>query len=132
MGQESILKTNCLDDFTAGASTASRQKPLVFFTGSDKILRDFTYIDDVIQANLKAVSAKKSGVYNVGTGTLVAFKILLIFYKKSWVQNTPQSILKNPYAGSYQMHTQADISSSTQNLGYEPQMTLEKGIKSVY
>ena len=35
------------------------------FKGSDKILRDFIYIDDAIQANIKACTPKKNGVYNV-------------------------------------------------------------------
>ena len=35
----------------------------------------------------------------------------------------------NPYDG-YQTHTQANISSSKNNLGFEPKVSLEQGIKS--
>jgi ADP-L-glycero-D-manno-heptose 6-epimerase len=35
----------------------------------------------------------------------------------------------NPHSG-YQNHTQADISLTYKNLGYEPQFSLEEGIKS--
>ena len=35
----------------------------------------------------------------------------------------------NPYDG-YQMHTQANISLSKANLGFEPNFTLEQGIKA--
>ena len=54
------------------------------FEGSDKILRDFIYIEDIIQANIKACKPKKSGVYNVGTGNARSFEdIVNIFTKKS-------------------------------------------------
>ncbi|MFW2608735.1 ADP-glyceromanno-heptose 6-epimerase, partial [Aliarcobacter butzleri] len=44
------------------------------FEGSDKILRDYNYIEDIIQANIKAWNPKKSGVYNVGTGNARRFE----------------------------------------------------------
>jgi ADP-L-glycero-D-manno-heptose 6-epimerase len=37
--------------------------------------------------------------------------------------------ITNPYDG-YQMHTQADISTSQTNLGFEPVVSLEEGIKA--
>jgi len=44
------------------------------FKGSDLIVRDFIYIEDVIQANIKACKPKKSGIYNVGTGNPRSFQ----------------------------------------------------------
>ena len=44
------------------------------FENSDKILRDFIFIDDVIQANIKSCSPKINGVYNVGTGLPRSFQ----------------------------------------------------------
>ena len=43
------------------------------------------------------------------------------------VQELPEFI-PNPYK-NYQMHTQADISSSIENLGFKPLVSLEQGIK---
>jgi len=37
--------------------------------------------------------------------------------------------ISNPYDG-YQMHTQADITSSKSNLGFDPVVSLEEGIKA--
>jgi ADP-L-glycero-D-manno-heptose 6-epimerase len=37
--------------------------------------------------------------------------------------------IPNPYDG-YQMHTQADISTSQANLSFEPVVSLEAGIKA--
>ena len=39
-------------------------KPPRLFNDSHNILRDFVYIEDVIQANIKACNPKKNGVFN--------------------------------------------------------------------
>jgi len=99
------------------------------FKGSDKILRDFIYIDDVIQANIKACTPKKNGVYNVGTGVPRSFQDIADILQQELGTNFETQYFSNPYDG-YQMHTQADISSSTKNLGFQSQISLEKGISA--
>ena len=98
------------------------------FEGSDKILRDFVYIKDVIQANIKACDAKKSGVYNVGTAKPRSFQDIADILQKELGTNYGTDYFPNPFTG-YQMHTQADISTSQEFLGYEPEWELEEGIK---
>ena len=99
------------------------------FKGSDNIIRDFIYIDDVIQANIKACMPKKNGVYNVGTGVPRSFQDIADILQKELGTNFETQHFSNPYDG-YQIHTQADISSSSKNLGFQPQVSLEKGISS--
>jgi ADP-L-glycero-D-manno-heptose 6-epimerase len=99
------------------------------FKGSDNILRDFIYIDDVIQANIKACVPKKNGVYNVGTGVPRSFQDIADILQKEFGTNFKTKYFLNPYDG-YQMHTQADISSSINNLDFQPQISLEKGISA--
>ena len=41
----------------------------------------------------------------------------------------PLEYISNPFDG-YQMHTQADITASKINLGFDPVVSLEEGIKS--
>ena len=53
------------------------------FNNSNQILRDFIYIDDVIQANIKACTPKQNGTYNVAQVFQEVFKKLQIFYKKN-------------------------------------------------
>ncbi len=98
------------------------------FEGSDKIVRDFIYIKDVIQANIKACSPKKSGVYNVGTAKPRSFQDIADILQKELNTNYGTEYFPNPFI-DYQMHTQADISTSKVSLGYEPQWELEEGIK---
>ncbi len=39
------------------------------------------------------------------------------------------SLSSDPFTPGYQMHTQADITSYQENLGYAPEWELEEGIK---
>jgi len=98
------------------------------FEGSDEIVRDFVYIKDVIQANIKACDTKKSGVYNVGTSKPRSFQDIADILQKELGTHYGTEYFPNPFTG-YQMHTQADISTSNEFLGYTPQWELEEGIK---
>jgi len=100
------------------------------FEGSDKILRDFIYIDDVIQANIKACTPKKSGVYNVGTGKARSFEDIVNILQKELEIDKGKEYIPNPFIGSYQFFTQANIESTKENLGYEPRFEMEDGIKA--
>jgi len=100
------------------------------FEGSDKILRDFIYIDDIIQANIKACTPKKSGVYNVGTGKARSFEDIVNILQKELEIDNGKNYIPNPFVGSYQFFTQANIQSTQENLGYEPQYEMEEGIKA--
>ena len=100
------------------------------FEGSDKILRDFIYIDDIIQANIKACAPKKSGVYNVGTGKARSFEDIVTILQKELDIDNGKNYIPNPFVGSYQFFTQANIESTKENLGYEPQYEMEEGIKA--
>ncbi len=99
------------------------------FEGSDQILRDFINIEDVVQANIKACKPKENGTYNVGTGIPRSFQDIADILQKELGTNLGTEYFINPYDG-YQMHTQADISTSQTNLGFEPVVSLEEGIKA--
>ncbi|EJP74235.1 ADP-glyceromanno-heptose 6-epimerase [Campylobacter sp. FOBRC14] len=98
------------------------------FEGSDKIKRDFVYIKDIINANLKALDAP-SGVYNAATGRARSFQDIADILQREIGVNLGNEYIKNPYLGSYQFHTQADIEPTKKALGYESQWSLEEGIK---
>jgi len=100
------------------------------FEGSDKIKRDFIFVEDVIQANIKATEPKKSGVYNVGTGITRSFQDIVDILKKELNIQREDIYIPNPYAKQYQYFTQADIEETREYLGYEPRFTLEEGIKA--
>jgi ADP-L-glycero-D-manno-heptose 6-epimerase len=97
------------------------------FKESDKIFRDFIYIDDAIQANIKACSPKKNGTYNIGTGNPRSFQDIADILQRELGTTFKTEYFSNPYDG-YQFHTQANILSSTKYIDFQPKFSLEQGI----
>jgi len=100
------------------------------FVDSDKILRDFIYIEDIVQANVKAMHPKASGVYNVGTGKARSFQDIVDILQKELGTSATCEYIPNPFIGSYQFHTEADIQTSIEGLGYTPNFEMEDAIKA--
>ena len=100
------------------------------FEGSDKILRDFIFIEDIIQANIKAMKPKESGIYNVGTGKARSFQDIVDILQRELGTSLICEYIPNPFVGRYQFHTEADITESIEGLGYAPAYEMEDGIKA--
>jgi ADP-L-glycero-D-manno-heptose 6-epimerase len=101
------------------------KKPRIFKYGEQK--RDFVYVKDVVQGTLRALEAKESGIYNLGSGQARSFNELIEVLNKSLGTNFEPQYFDNPHA-HYQNHTEADLSSVRKSLGYEPQFSLEAGV----
>lgn len=92
--------------------------------------RDFTYIDNVIEANLKACFSPllTSGkAYNIAYGdriTLLDFHKLLCDAFKIDLE----PIFEKPRAGDVK-HSKADITAARNDLGYDPSFNFLKGLK---
>jgi len=99
------------------------------FEGSDKIKRDFVYVKDIVNANYLALFAKKNGVYNAATGVARSFQDIADILQRELGTSYENVYIKNPYAKQYQFFTQADIESTKKELEYEPEFSLEDGIK---
>lgn len=100
--------------------------PKIFKMGQQE--RDFVYIKDVIKANLCALNnAKESCVVNVGTGIARNFNDIIKCLNNELGMNLATEYIDNPFS-FYQLKTEADISLTTEKIGYTPDYTLEKGI----
>ncbi|HEC1562537.1 TPA: ADP-glyceromanno-heptose 6-epimerase [Campylobacter upsaliensis] len=106
-----------------GLQILSGKNPRLF-EGSEKIYRDFTYIKDVVNANLKALETK-SGIYNVGSGKARTFKDIVDILQKELSTNLDYEWIKNPYEKAYQFHTQAHLDENF----YKGEFELETGIR---
>jgi len=104
-------------------------KPPRLFYNSDKIYRDFIYIDDVIESNILAAMSNISGVFNVGTGISRSFQEIADILQKNLDTNLGTEYFENPYDG-YQLSTCADISKTIKFLRFKPKFSLEDGIKN--
>ncbi len=105
------------------------EKPSVIH-GDGEQSRDFTYIDNVVQANLKACTAGSSAcgnVVNIACGGSISIYSL---YKKICRQ-LGKDIACNHGPGRIGdvRHSNADISLAAELLGYRPEVSFEKGLE---
>lgn len=92
--------------------------------------RDFTYIDNVVQANLKACLAEKSAsgrAFNIAFGGQVSLNSM---YKtlSDILESNIEPIYGDERKGDIK-HSNADISNSRKYLNYDPKYSFEDGIK---
>lgn len=101
------------------------KKPRIFKFGEQK--RDFVYVKDAVEATILGLEAP-SGVYNTGSGEPRSFNDVIAILQKHLGTSLDTEYFENPYA-FYQPHTEADLSLSRKALKYNPQYSLENGIK---
>ena len=92
--------------------------------GDGKQTRDFTFVTDIVQAMIIAAKSNRSGqIYNVGSGTNVSVNRLveLLGGEKVYIPKRPGE----PDC------TFADIHKIQKELGWKPQVTIEKGIEKI-
>ncbi len=102
------------------------EKPRIFKWGEQK--RDFVYIKDVIKANLLALEKDVSGIFNIATGVARSFNEIIKILNRELDTNLETEYFDCPY-DFYQEFTQADITRARETLGYEPEYSLEEGIR---
>lgn len=97
--------------------------------GDGRQSRDFTYIDNVIQVNLRAANAPNvSGrVYNVGCGARTS--LLEIVDQLNQLLHTDLAPEFGPTRAGDVMHSEADISLARADLGYEPEVDVAEGLR---
>lgn len=103
------------------------RRPRIFKWGEQK--RDQVYIKDVIHANILALNAKMSAIVNVGTGRAITFNYMIEVLNKVLGTNFLSDYFDNPYEGSYQQNTQADLTLAKEVIGYTPQWSFEDAVK---
>ncbi len=102
--------------------------PRIFEFGEQK--RDFVYVEDVVEGTILAMEkSKQSGIYNLGYGEARSFNQLVEVLNQSLGLDYEPEYFKNPFA-FYQNYTQADLSHSKQELGYQPRYSLEEGVST--
>jgi ADP-L-glycero-D-manno-heptose 6-epimerase len=80
------------------------------FKNSQRYLRDFIHVGRVVDAHLKFLEVKESGIWNVGTGKTKSF--LEVAQDVASDYNVPIKEIDMPEVlkGSYQEYTCADVS----------------------
>lgn len=96
--------------------------------GDGKQTRDFTYIEDVVEANLLAAQSEVSGMeLNIGgKSRVVLHDVIDMIGELS--HRVPRVEYRDKQAGD-PPHTWADISKAEEVLGYRPKVSLEEGLR---
>ena len=104
--------------------------------GDGNYSRDFTYIDNVIQANLLSLVADKKAVntvYNVAFGERNTLKNLLDYLKEFLSKYNPKikevEVVYGPNRLGDIPHSHASVEKAKTMLNYNPQFSLQKGLK---
>jgi len=105
------------------------EQPMIY--GDGKQSRDFTYIEDVIEANLRACKAPSEiagEVFNVAFGGREYLIDVYNLICKALGKNIEP--IFGPFRKGDIRHSNADISKAKERLGYNPSWSFEKGIEA--
>jgi len=116
-------------------SLINHEAPVIFGDGSQT--RDFTYIENVVQANLRAAVATNpeayNTAYNVAFGDRVTLNELYTMLRDGLAKFDPQIAGINPvYTEPRQgdiPHSLASIAKTSGLIGYNPQFSLSQGLE---
>jgi nucleoside-diphosphate-sugar epimerase len=110
------------------SSLCSDEQPVIFGDGEQS--RDFTYIDNVVAANLKATSTTEGvgKVINVATGDRITLNQLLTELKELVGKTNVKVDFREARVGDVR-HSLADTTRARELLGYEPTVGLREGLK---
>jgi UDP-N-acetylglucosamine 4-epimerase len=116
-------------------SLIQHEAPMIFGDGSQT--RDFTYIENVVQANLRAAVATNpeayNTAYNVAFGDRVTLNELYTMLRDGLAAFDPEIASINPVFTAPRQgdipHSLASIEKTSRLLGYNPQFNLRQGLE---
>ena len=105
-------------------SIINNQDPIIYGDGEQS--RDFTYIKDVVEANILAAESDATGIFNIGKGESVTINQLAKLCIEMLSNNSVSPIYKDPRPGDIK-DSLADITRA-KTFGYSPKYDLKKGL----
>ena len=110
------------------SSLLSNERPVIYGDGEQS--RDFTYIDNVVFANMNAASAKEASgkVINVANGQRITLNQLLAELKELTGRHDVTAEYREPRVGDVR-HSLADNTMARELLAYESKVDLREGLQ---
>ena len=99
----------------------------VMINNDGKTTRDYVYVDDVVDALLKAADSEFVGFLNLGTGVQTSAQE--VFEKVKTAVGVGVSPERNELQQDALKHIALDVSDASELLSWEPRVTIEDGIK---
>ncbi len=107
------------------SSMLKGKRPTIYGDGEQS--RDFTYVWNVVHANLLATSQTKEGVFNIASGKRITVNELVKNLNR--IMNTDlEPLYTDPRPGDVR-HSLADISQAEKTLGYRVEVDFEEGLR---
>jgi UDP-glucose 4-epimerase len=103
----------------------NHQSPVIFGDGNQT--RDFTYVKDVVQANLLAMESNAEGVFNVAYNQRINLNTLAQLLMEITGNNVP-IIYDSPRTGDVR-DSLADITRAKNAFNYKPAYTVKTGLQ---
>ena len=104
------------------------EPPIIFGDGSQ--IRDFTFVGDVVGANLAAMAGNVGGFFNIGGGRSTSIADLARMMTRLSGRHV-KPMYEDPRPGDAKIST-ADISKSARLLGWSPKTSLEYGLRTLF
>ncbi|MBN2101775.1 MAG: GDP-mannose 4,6-dehydratase [Candidatus Aenigmarchaeota archaeon] len=101
----------------------------VIVYGDGEQSRDFVNVKDVVTANILAAGSGRSGIYNVGSGTEITLNGL-IKMMAGILKLKPEVVYRKKRQGDVR-RSLADLTKIKKELGFEPEIRLEEGLREV-
>jgi nucleoside-diphosphate-sugar epimerase len=103
-------------------------RPVIFGDGEQS--RDFTYVENVVEANVRAMKASgvSGDVYNIACGERITLNALLATIKELTGADDLEPIYESTRPGDVR-HSVADISKAAADFGYRPVVELREGLR---
>lgn len=103
------------------------KRPIVF--GDGKQTRDFVYVEDVVEANMLALTTRKAAgeVFNVATGQPSSLNELISGLQEKTGKQHLKPIHKSSRPGDIKF-SYANVEKAKEILGYRPKYNLKRGI----
>ncbi len=103
------------------------EPPIIY--GDGEQTRDFTFVKDVVRANILAMESDATGVYNIASGRRISIRELASLIMRLTGRD-PGVVFDEPRRGDVR-HSLADISRAGAKMGYKPEYSLEQGLVEV-
>ncbi len=107
----------------------NNERPILYGDGSQS--RDFTYVKDIVNANILAMNSDiKWDIFNVGTGKVTSLNELVAILNKLLGKSIEPTYVENKVKG-YIAYQQGDTAKAKDKLGFEAKYTLEQGLEEM-
>ena len=104
---------------------SNNKSPIIY--GDGEQTRDFTFVKDVVSANILAAESREAGVFNIAGGKSITINDLAKTVM-GIIGNEIDLDHQDPRPGDIK-HSLADITKAKEKIGYEPNYNLTNGLE---